>query len=95
LAYAIKVKILFRDITTTGKGSWAQSIGLVPSDIGATDGKDIMLDENGNVVEGLDAFDDKSNLNTHGINDIPTDLDTRDKGNKKVGLTVQCKKRKK
>jgi hypothetical protein len=53
------VKILFINITATGKGSWAQSIGLVPSDIGAIDGKDIMIDENGNVVEGLDALDDK------------------------------------
>ena len=54
-----------------------------------------MLDKNGNVVEGLDALDDESNLNTHGIDDISVDLDTRDKGNKKFGLTVQCKERKK
>jgi hypothetical protein len=54
-----------------------------------------MLDENGNVVEGLDALDDESNLNTHGIDDIPADLDTWDKGNKKIGLIVQCKKRNK
>jgi hypothetical protein len=54
-----------------------------------------MLDENGNVVEGLDVLDDESNLNIHGIDDIPADLDTRGKRNKKIGLTVQCKKRKK
>jgi hypothetical protein len=95
LAYAIKVEILFRDITATGKGSWAPSIGLVPNDIDVINGKDVMLDENGNVVEGLDALDDESNLNTHGIDDILTDLNTRDKGNKKISLTVQCKKRKK
>jgi hypothetical protein len=91
----MKVKILFRDITATGEGSWAPSIGLVPNDIGAIHGKDAMPDENGNVVEGLDALDDESNLNTHDIDDIPTGLDTRDKGHKKVGLTVQCKKKNK
>jgi hypothetical protein len=32
---------------------------------------------------------------THGIDDIPADLDTRDKRNKKFGLAVPCKKRKK
>jgi hypothetical protein len=95
LAYAIKVEILFRDITATGKGFWAPSIGLVPNDIDAINGKDVMLDENGNVVEGLDALDDESNLNTHGIDDILADLNTRDKGNKKIDLTVQYKKRKK
>jgi hypothetical protein len=91
----MKVKILFRDIITTRKGSWAPSIGLAPNDIGAIDSKYVMLDENDNVVKGLDALDDKSNLNTYGIDDIPTDLDTRDKGNKNIGLTVQCKKRNK
>ena len=91
----MKVEILFTDITVTGEGSWVPSIGLVPNDIGAINGKDVMLDENGNAVEGLDALDDESNLNTHDIDDIPTYLDTQDKGNKKVGLTVQCKKRKK
>ena len=95
LAHAMKVKILFRDITAIGEGSWAPSIGLVPNDIGTIDGKNVMLDENGNVIEGLDALDYKSNLNTHGIDDIFTDLDMWDKGNKKVGLTVQYKKRKK
>jgi hypothetical protein len=40
-------------------------------------------------------LDDESNLNTHGIDDIPADLDTRDKRNKKFGLAVQCKKRNK
>jgi hypothetical protein len=35
-----------------------------------------MLDENCNVVESLDALDNESNLNTHGIDDISTDLDT-------------------
>jgi hypothetical protein len=54
-----------------------------------------MLDENGNAVEGLDVLDDESNLITHGINDIPADLDMWDKENKKVGLAVQCKKKKK
>jgi hypothetical protein len=54
----MKVEILFRDITTTEKGSWAPSIGLVPNDIGVIDGKDVMLDKNSNVVEGLDALDD-------------------------------------
>ena len=91
----MKVEILFRDITATKEGSWAPSIGLVPNDIGAIDGKDVMLDENGNVVEGLDALDDESNLNTHGIDDIPANLNVWAKGNKKVGLTVQCKKRNK
>jgi hypothetical protein len=95
LAHAMKVKILFRDITATGEGSWAPSTRLVPNDIGAIDGNDVMLDQNDNVVEGLDALDDESNLNTHSIDDIPTDLDMQDNGNKKVGLTVQCKKRKK
>jgi hypothetical protein len=92
LAYAIKVKILFRDIIATREGSWTPFIGLVPNDISAIDCKDVMLDENGNVVEGLDVLDDESNLITHGIDDIPAYLDTCDKGNKKVGLTVQCKK---
>ena len=86
---------MLRDITAIGEGSWAPSIGLVPNDIGAIDGKDVMLDENGNLVEGLDALDDESNLNTHDIDDILADLDTRDKGNKSVGFTVQSKKRKK
>jgi aryl carrier-like protein len=53
-----------------------------------------MLDENGNAVEGLDVLDDESNLITHGIDDIPADLDMWDKENKKVGLAVQCKKKK-
>ena len=34
-------------------------------------------------------------ISIHGIDDIPIDLVTRDKGNKKVCLTVQCKKRNK
>jgi hypothetical protein len=89
------VKILFRDIPATEKGSWAPSIELVLNDIDVIDGKDVMLDENGNVVEDLDALDDESNLNTHGIDDILADLDTQDKGNKKIDFTVQCKKRKK
>ncbi|XP_059442180.1 uncharacterized protein LOC132174560 [Corylus avellana] len=95
LAYATKVEILFRDITATGEGSWAPSIGLVPNDIGFIDSAEVMLNEDDNVVEGLDVLDDEPNLNTHGIDDIPADLDTRDKGNKKFGLAVQCKKRKK
>jgi hypothetical protein len=95
LAYAIKVKILFRDITATGEGSWAPSIGLVPNDIGAINGVDVNFDEDNNVLEGEDILDDELNLNTHGIEDIPSDLDTWDKGNKKFDIAVQCKKRKK
>jgi hypothetical protein len=95
LAYAIKVEILFRDITATREGSWAPSIGLVPNDIDVINGVDINFDEDVNVLEGKYVLDDEPNLNTYGIDDIPADLDTRDKGNKKFGLTVQCKKRKK
>jgi hypothetical protein len=91
----MKVKILFRDITATGEGSWAPSIGLVPNDIDVIDATDVMLEENYNVVEGLYVLDNEPNLNTHGIDDIPADLDTRDKRNKKFGLAVPCKKRKK
>jgi hypothetical protein len=40
-------------------------------------------------------LNDEPNLNAYGIDDIPTNLDTRDKGNKKFGLMVQCKKKKK
>jgi hypothetical protein len=94
LAYVIKVKILFRDITATGEGSWAPSIGLVPNDIGAINGVDVNFDEDNNVLEGEDILDDELNLNTHGIDDIPSDLDTWDKGNKKFDITVQCKKKK-
>ncbi|XP_059461848.1 uncharacterized protein LOC132190827 [Corylus avellana] len=83
LAYAIKVKILFRDVTATGEESWALSIGLDPNDIGVIDTSEVMLDENDNIVEGLDVLDDERNLNTHGIDDNPADLDTRDKRNKK------------
>jgi hypothetical protein len=89
------VEILFRDITATGEGSWAPSIGLVPNDIGAINGVDVNFDEDGNVLEGEDILDDEPNLNTYGIDDIPADLDTRDKGNKKFGLMAQCRKRKK
>ena len=98
MAYATKVEILFRDITATEKGSWAPSIGLVPNDIGVVNGVngvDVNFDEDSNVLEGEDVLDDESNLNTHSIDDIPADLDTQDKGNKKFGLAVQCKKRKK
>jgi hypothetical protein len=95
LAYAIKVEILFRDITATGEGSWAPSIGLVPNDIGAINGVDVNFDEDNNVLESEDILDNELNLNTHGIDDIPADLDTRDKGNKKFDIAVQCKKRKK
>jgi hypothetical protein len=95
LAYAIKVDILFRNITATREGSWAPSIGLVPNDIGAINGVDVNFDEDDNILEVEDILDDELNLNTHGIDDIPTDLDTRDKGNKKFGIAVQCKKRKK
>jgi hypothetical protein len=77
----MKVEILFIDITTTGEGSWAPSIGLVPNDIGAIDVADAMFSKDDNVVEHLDVLDDELNLNTHGIDDIPTDIDTRDKRN--------------
>jgi hypothetical protein len=88
LAYVIKVEILFRDITATREGSWAPSIGLVPNDIGAINGVDVNFDEDDNVLECEDVLDDEPNLNTHGIDDIPADLDKRDKGNKKFGLAV-------
>jgi hypothetical protein len=93
LAYATKVEILFRDINR--EGSWAPSIRLVPNDTGAVNGVDVNFDEDSNVLEGEDVLDDEPNLNTHGIEDILSDLYTRDKGNKKFGLAVQCKKRKK
>jgi hypothetical protein len=70
------VKILFKDITATGEGSWAPSIGLVPNDIGAVDGVDVNFDEDSNVLEGEDVLDDEPNLNAHGIDDISADLDT-------------------
>ncbi|XP_059461791.1 uncharacterized protein LOC132190758 [Corylus avellana] len=94
-AYAMKVEILFRDIIATREGSWAPFIGLVPNDIGGIDAASIMLDEDDNVVEDLDVLDDEPNLNIHGIDNIPAGLDTRDKINKKFGLAVQCKKRRK
>jgi hypothetical protein len=75
----MNVEILFRDITATGEGSWAPFIGLVPNDIGVIDGADIMLNKDGNVVECLDVLNNEPNLNTHGIDDIPTDLDMQDK----------------
>ncbi|XP_059431558.1 uncharacterized protein LOC132165070 [Corylus avellana] len=84
-----------QDITTTREGSWAPSIGLVPNDIGAIDDVDVNFDEDDNVLEGEDVLDDEPNLNTHIIDDILADLDTQAKGNKKFGLAVQCKKRKK
>ena len=87
------MEILFRDITATREGSWAPSIGLVLNDIGVVDGVDVNFDEDSNVLE--DVLDDESNLNTHGLDDISANLDMRDKGNKKFGLAVQCKKRKK
>jgi hypothetical protein len=86
---------LFRDITATGEGSWVPSIGLVPNDIGAINGIDVNFDEDDNVLEGEDVLGDEPKLNTYGIDDIPADLNTRDKGNKKFGFAVQCKKRKK
>jgi hypothetical protein len=46
----MNVEILFRDITATGEGSWAPSIGLVPNDIDVIDATDVMLEENDNVV---------------------------------------------
>jgi hypothetical protein len=88
LVYAIKVEILFRDIIAIGEGSWAPSVGLVPNDISAINGVDVNFNEDDNVLEGKDVLDDKQNLNTHGIDDIPTDLD-------KFGLAVQCRKERK
>jgi hypothetical protein len=70
LAYAMKVEMLFRDITTTKEGSWAPSIGLVPNEIGVMDDADVMFDEDDNVVKGLDVLDDEPSLNTRGIDDI-------------------------
>jgi hypothetical protein len=89
------VEILFTNITVTGEGSWTPFIGLVPNDIGVMYGEDEMLNIDDNVVEGLDVLNDELNLNTHDIGDIHVDLDIQDKGNKKFGLVVQCKKRKK
>jgi hypothetical protein len=77
----MKVEILFIDITTTGEGSWAPSIGLVPNDISAIDVADAMFAKDDNAVEHLDVLDDELNLNTHGIDDIPADIDTQDKRN--------------
>jgi hypothetical protein len=70
---------LFRDIIATGKESWAPSVGLVLNDIGAINGIDVNFDEDDNVLEGEDVLDDEQNLNTHGIDDIPANLDIRDK----------------
>jgi hypothetical protein len=84
---------LFRDITATEDGSWATSIELVPNDISVINGVDVNFDEDDNILEGEDVLDDELNLNTHGIDDIPVNLDTRNKGNKKFGIVVQCKKR--
>jgi hypothetical protein len=61
----MKVKILFRDITATGEGFWAPSIGLVPNDIDVIDATDVMLEENDNVVEGLYVLDDEPNHTWH------------------------------
>jgi hypothetical protein len=52
LAYAIKVEILFRDITATREGSWTPSVWLVPNDIGMVDDVNINFDEDSNVLEG-------------------------------------------
>jgi hypothetical protein len=95
LAYAIKVQILFRNISATKEESWAPFVGLVHNDIGATYSVDVNFDEDGNVLEGKDVLDDEPNLNTHGIDNIPSNLDTWDKENKKFGLSVHCKTRKK
>ena len=75
----MKVEILFRDISTTEERSLAQSIGLVPNNIGVIDTANVTFDEDDNVVESLNVLDDEPNLNTHGIDDIPADLDTQDK----------------
>ncbi|XP_059428554.1 uncharacterized protein LOC132162324 [Corylus avellana] len=45
------LEILLRNITATGEGFWAPSIGLVPNDIGGIDAATVMLDEDDNVVE--------------------------------------------
>jgi hypothetical protein len=63
LAYAIKVEILFKDITVTREGSWTPSVGFVPKDIGTINGVDVNFDEDGNVLEGEDVLDDEPNLN--------------------------------
>jgi hypothetical protein len=68
-------------------------MGLVPNNIGAINGVDVNFNEDVNVLESEDVLNDEPNLNTHGIDDIPTDLDTWDKGNKKFDLAVQCKKK--
>jgi hypothetical protein len=54
-----------------------------------------MLNKYDNVVKCLNVLNDESDFNTHCINNISVDLNTRDKGNKKFGLTVEWKKRKK
>jgi hypothetical protein len=96
LAHVMKMKILFRGITATGERSWTLFIGLVLNDIDATNALGVMFDEDDNaLLEGVGDLDDELNLNTHTIDDIPTDLDVGDKGNKKVGYIVQSKKRKK
>jgi hypothetical protein len=77
LAYAINVKILFRDITAIEEGYWTPSVGLVPNDIGSINGIDVNFDEDSNVLEGEDVLDDEPNRNTHGIEDIHVDLDTQ------------------
>jgi hypothetical protein len=95
LAYAIKVKILFRDITVIVEGFWAPFIGLVSNDIGTINGVNVKFDKDDNVLKGEDVLDDEPNLNTHGIDNIHVDLDTQDKGNNKFDLAIQCKERKK
>ena len=37
-------------------------------------------------------MDDEPNFNIHGIDDIPIDLDTQDKGNKKFSLAFNVRK---
>jgi hypothetical protein len=71
---------------------------LVLNDIDAIVGVNVKLDEDDNaLLEGLCSLDEEPNLNTHGIDDIPAalDLDTKDKGKRKVGPLVQGKKRNK
>jgi hypothetical protein len=41
-----------------------------------------MLNKDYNVVKGLNVLNDESNLNIHCTDNIPADLNTRDKGNK-------------
>jgi hypothetical protein len=89
------VKILFRDITATRNGSLAPFIELVLNDISAINGVDVNFDGDGNVLEGEDVLDDEPNLNTHGIDDIPVDLDMRIKKIRSLVLRFNARKERK